>query len=522
MPESLTSTSPQTIPALLRERARTHPDRAAVIGNDGTGAYRELTFAQLHDLAGAVGERLVAHLGGADAASGRHLAWMYGNGNPLVAFVLYHAIARIGAVNVPVNPASTVTEVEEILERTRAGALVAPSPVADALQASAGTIVPADTLADLRAWAGEVVDTAPEADVDVDAPSIVLFTSGTTGRSKGVVHSHRTALAAGAGWREAFGLDATDVYQSMFPVYAGAGLHFSGLACLIGASTYVIDEPRPTSASLRRIERYRSTVYAAVPSIYQYWLAEPRDHLELSSLRLLDFGGSVMHRSTIEALRDALPGVQLVQTYGLTEAGPGGLYLPPAHLDAKLGSIGVVGSGGLRFRVDPSAAEESADAGDGVVGELEFAGPSLMLGYLDDPETTAKVFDGEWMRTGDLVRIDADGFVYFLDRLKDLIIRGGFNISSIEVEEALLAHPAVAQVAVFGVPHDVLGEVVGAAIVPAGDIELDDVRAFAKERLARVKVPAWVVVLDELPISTAGKVLKTVLRGHSDLAEWTG
>lgn len=341
------------------------------------------------------------------------------------------------------------------------------------------------------------------------------------------MHSHLTALAAGAGWREAFDLTDSGVYQSMFPVYAGAGLHFSGLACLLAGATYVIDEPRPTAASLARIDQHRTTVYAAVPSVYQYWLAESLAGFDLSSSRLLDFGGSVMHRATIEALRAVLPGVGLVQTYGLTEAGPGGLYLPSEHLDTKLGSIGCVGSGGLRFRVDPHASPEDAtdtDGTDGTVGELQFAGLSLMLGYLDDPDNTAQVFDGEWMRTGDLVRVDDDGFVYSLDRLKDLIIRGGFNISSIEVEEALLAHPDVRQVAAFGVPHDSLGEVVGAAIVPecAGELDLAELHRFAREQLARVKVPAWVVVLDELPVSAAGKALKSALRGHSGLVEWRG
>jgi acyl-CoA synthetase (AMP-forming)/AMP-acid ligase II len=241
-------------------------------------------------------------------------------------------------------------------------------------------------------------------------------------------------------------------------------------------------------------------------------------------LRLLDFGGSVMHRSTIDALRRAFPGVDLIQTYGLTEAGPGGLYLPPEYLDAKIGSIGCVPSGDLRFRVDTSKTEEYESGADGVIGELLFAGSSIMLGYLDDPAATASVFDGEWMRTGDLVRVDADGFVYFLDRLKDLIIRGGYNISSIEIEETFLTFPNVRKAAAFGVPHRTLGEVVGIAIVPEDprQLDLDALRALAEQRLPRVKVPAWVVVLDDLPVSSAGKVLKSALRSHPDLREWTG
>ena len=519
----------ETIPGLLELRAATHRDAVALIGNDGTGEYQQLSYRELLELSRAVADRIAASARPQPEGAGAPVAWLYGNANALVAFVLYHAIASLGATNVPVNPASSSTEVADVVQRTAAGLLVAPRDGSGEASGLGCPLLPIDSLADLRAFAQHDAAPAARRDVSPDDPSIVLFTSGTTGRSKGVVHSHRTALAAGAGWQEAFGLDDRDVYQSMFPVYAGAGLHFSGLACLLAGATYLVDEPRPTAGSLARIDRHRSTVYAAVPSIYQYWLAEPRSGVDLSSLRLLDFGGSVMHRSTIEALREWLPGVDLVQTYGLTEAGPGGLYLPPEQLDAKLGSIGSVGSGGLRFRVDEKAAPEDArpdgeGTGDGIVGELQVAGPSLMLGYLDDPENTAKVFDGEWMRTGDLVRVDEEGFVYFLDRLKDLIIRGGFNISSIEVEEALLAHPGIRQAAAFGVPHDSLGEVVGIALVPEGPHEPDlaEVRRFASERLARVKVPVWVVVLDELPLSAAGKPLKTALRGHSGLVEWKG
>lgn len=529
MARSADRSAESTIPGLLAARAAERPDDTALIGNDGDGGYVALTYAELHELSDRVGRRMRRALEDAGCdPSGQHVAWTFGNGQALVALVLYHAVAGIGAVNVPINPGASPAEVGEVLTRARVRLLVAPS-AETASSADPGDAPPlvwaVDSLARLRRLAGAEGDAAGASpDVSPDAPSIVLFTSGTTGRSKGVVHSHRTALAAGRGWCEAFALRAGETYQSMFPIYAGAGLHFSWLACLRAGATYLVDEPRPTRASLDRIERYGSAVYAAVPSIYQYWLAEPLAEVDLSSLRLLDFGGSVMHRATIDALRAAVPGVDLVQTYGLTEAGPGGLYLPPELLDAHLGSIGTVGSGGLRFRVDAAAAPEDAvaDGEGGVVGELQLAGPSLMLGYLDDPETTESVHDGEWMRTGDLVRVDREGFVYFVDRLKDLIIRGGFNISSIEVEEALLAHPEVRAAAAFGVPHATLGEVVGVALVPErpAGLDLGEVLEWARARLARVKVPARVVVLDELPVSAAGKVLKTTLRQDPGLVEW--
>lgn len=507
-----------TIAELLQARARDLATHTALVGNDGHGKSRKLTYEELYRLSVGLGvqlERFVERTEDHQPA----IAWTYANSNALVAMVLHHAINTIGAVSVPINPASSATETRTILERTRAALLVGASDTLGHVHTSVPTW-PIDGLDDLgRFGATNLLDRATCSSTP-ETPSVILFTSGTTGRSKGVVHSHGTALAAGEGWRTAFGLRQTDTYQSMFPIYSGAGLHFSSLACLIAGATYVIDEARPISASLARVEANRSTVYAAVPSIYQYWLAEEGTDRDLSSLRLLDFGGSVMHRTTIEALRSMLPGVALVQTYGLTEAGPGGLYLPPECLDRKLGSIGSVGSGGLKFRVDTGASTESeSDDHAGVVGELQFSGPSVMLGYLDDPEGTRQVFDGDWLRTGDLVRVDPEGYVYFVDRLKDLIIRGGFNISSIEVEETLMACPGVGQVAAFGVPHDHLGEVVGVALVPSVDLHLDPAgfREYATRNLARVKTPAWVVIMDELPLSSAGKVLKSNLRSHPGL-----
>ena len=516
--------TPATVPALLAEQARVHGDRTALIGNDGTGVYRRIGFAGLWARACAIAGRLGDTVGRTRDGGASRVCWIYGNANGLTALTIYHGVLAAGGVNVPVNPASTPAEVEAVLALVRPALVIAPAATLAGVSLGDVPGLAIEDLGALEAWAPSgVPGTPPGLAAEPDDTAAVLLTSGTTGRSKGVVHSHRSSLAAGAGWNAAFGHTSADVYQSMFPVYAGAGLHFSGLNCLLTGTTYVVDETRPTSASLRRVDEYGATVYGAVPSIYQYWLAEDLAEHDLSTLRLLDFGGAVMHRSTIEALRERIPRVELIQTYGLTEAGPGGLFLPPEHLDAKLGSIGCVATDGLRFRVDPAAASAEEGAA-GTHGELCLSGTSVMSGYLGDPESTARVFDGEWLRTGDLVRVDDEGFVYFVDRLKDIIIRGGLNISSLEVEETLLAHPGVQQVAAYGHPHESLGEVVAVAIVPAsGGLDLADLRRFATERLARPKVPARVVLVDALPVSAAGKVLKSALRERDDFVEeWEG
>jgi len=509
-----------TLLGLLTARAAQFDRRPAMIANDGMGAYRELSYGELDELARAIGVGLAARMDpDRRQIDQRRICWMYGTSSGLVPFLLYYAIASIGGISVPLNPGSSPDDLRDVLERVDPALVVVP-PGALSGMAVTAPAVPIVTFDDLMALAGtpggQIFPSPTPAD-----PAVILFTSGTTGRSKGVVHTHASAIAAGNGWSRAFGLGPHDRYQSMYPPYAGAGLHFSGIACVLAGATYIVDETRPMSASLARIDEYGATVYAAVPSIFQYWLREDRSTYDLGTLRLLDFGGAVMHRGLIEDLRRYLPQVELIQTYGLTEAGPGGLYLPPEFLDGKLGSIGSVAIEGLRFRVDSSVAD--GRPGPDQVGELEFAGDSIMSSYLDDPEATAAVFDGEWLRTGDLVRVDDDGFVFFLDRLKDLIIRGGFNISSVEVEEALLGFEGVAEVAAFPYPHEALGEVVAVAVVAEGDQPLDlaAFRRYAEQHLARVKVPEHIAVLPALPMSTSGKVLKTQLRTSPELREWT-
>jgi acyl-CoA synthetase (AMP-forming)/AMP-acid ligase II len=511
-----------TLPGLLSARAEQYGRRAALIANDGTGVYRELAFTEFHELALAIGAGLAARIDpGRREIDQRRVCWIADTSSGLVPFLLYHAIAAIGGVSVPLNPGSSADDLRDVLERVDPALVVARSESFAGVTVSA-PLLPVATVDDLLALVGTGERPRTPTPTPAD-PAVILFTSGTTGRSKGVVHTHASALAAGNGWSRAFALGPDDRYQSMYAPYAGAGLHFNGLACLLAGTTYIVDETRPTSASLARIEEYGSTIYAAVPSIYQYWLREERSAYHLDTLRLLNFGGAVMHRGLIEELRAYLPQVDLLQTYGLTEAGPGGLNLPPEFLDGKLGSIGSVAIEGLRFRVDPTvSADDPAPAG-AQIGELQFTGASIMSGYLDDPAATAAVFDGEWLRTGDLVRVDDDGFVFFLDRLKDLIIRGGFNISSVEVEEALLGFEGVREVAAFPYPHESLGEVVAVAVVPheGRAFDLAAFRGYAEQHLSRVKVPDYIAVLPALPISAAGKVLKTQLRTHPELKEWT-
>ena len=308
-----------------------------------------------------------------------------------------------------------------------------------------------------------VDDTAALPTSERDDLASILYTSGTTGLPKGVEHTQESSLAAGIGWADAFRLTGADVLQSPFPIFGGAALHFNGVSSLWAGGTFVV-ATADTAASWSLVEQWRSTVYVAVPSIYQYWLAHPDlGAADLSSLRLLDYGGASMPLPVIVRLREAFPTVRLIQTYGLTEAGPGGTYLPEEYAIERLGSLGSRGAG--RFTEFRVIREDGSDVDADELGELVLRGPSMMRGYHRDPEATRAVFVDGWLRSGDVVRFDTEGFLYLVDRKKDLILRGGYNISGVEIENALLKHPDIAEAAAFGMPHPILGETVAAAVV---------------------------------------------------------
>lgn len=516
--------APQTVPALLAHRATTDAGRIALVANDGTGKYREWTYSALDAVVSSFADLLSRQMRSAGILPrGAQVVWAYDNSSGALALLLYYAVLRAGAVNVPMNPSQTRAETRLLSTRLSNPFVVAPSSeMADGLDETAPRLIVScvgELEQVLQGAAGPASGcAAPRA----ESPSVVLFTSGTTGRSKGVVHTHASAMAAGRGWRHAFELTPQDVYQSTFPIFSGAGLHFNAVACLVAGCTFIIDEPKPTSASLHRVSHRCSTVYAAVPAIYEFWLTELADaKYDLASLRLLDFGGAVMRRETIKALRLALPEVELVQTYGLTEAGPGGLYLPGGLAEEHLGSIGVIATGDLELKVDTTVTGGHHGEAE-LVGELLVAGSSVMAGYLGDQEATDSVFQDGWLRTGDLVRRDASGTFHLLDRIKDLILRGGQNISTIELEDVFLQFPGVREAAAFGLPHERLGESVAAAIVPAelSAFDVDGFKAFVERVVSRHKVPSHFLLVPSLPYSAAGKVLKHSLRASDGMQLW--
>ena len=366
-----------------------------------------------------------------------------------------------------------------------------------------------DRLAELSETPPVVVDlpwtdrSAEPVDVEVrqDDVSDVLFTSGTTGRSKGVMSAHRQALGVARAWAELGGLTERDRYLVINPFFNSFGYKAGLLACVLTGATIVPLATFDVPAAMRLIETERITVVPGPPTIYQIMLDHPdRAHLDLSSLRLAVTGAATVPVVLIERMRAELSFDTVLTAYGLTEAVVATMCRPADDPRTIAHTCGRAAAG-FELRIADS-------------GEVLLRGENVMLGYLDDPAATAEAIDEDgWLHTGDIGRLDERGYLTITDRLKDMYICGGFNVYPAEVEQVLARLRGVAESAVVGVPDERLGEV-GKAYVIRNDpgLSTEDVLAHCKQELANYKIPREVEFRDALPRNASGKVLKRELR----------
>ena len=332
--------------------------------------------------------------------------------------------------------------------------------------------------------------------------SDIMFTSGTTGRSKGAMTSHERTLGVARAWARCAGLTARDRYLVVNPFFHTFGYKAGILACLVSGAALVPLAVFDAGEALRLIEAERITVLPGAPALYLSLLDHPaRAGADLSSLRLAVTGAADVPAALVERMRRELSFDEVLTAYGLTEAVVATMCRPgdPAGLVAATSGRAAAG---FEVRIGPGE-------------EILLRGPNLMLGYLDDPAATAAAIDGDgWLHTGDAGRLDAAGYLAITGRIKDMYICGGFNVYPAEVEQVLARLDGVAESAVIGVPDPRLGEVGRAFLVPRPGHALAeaDVLAFCRERLAGYKVPRQVVFRDALPRNASGKVLKRELR----------
>ncbi|MEA2358707.1 MAG: fatty-acyl-CoA synthase [Solirubrobacteraceae bacterium] len=499
-----------SLTSILVHHAERFPDRVA-LEYDGT----ETTWAQLLD-----GTRRTAGvLREVGVQSGDVVGVLLHNSDRFVE--LMHAISHIGAIFMPINWRLAGAEIAYIVEHSGAAVLVSEpelepllEPVRDQLacrllraQGPAGDGW--DALDELRESVAPAVDAVP---LDEDDVHRLMYTSGTTSRPKGVMITYGNLNAKNASHVVEFGMTAEGVNLACGPLYHVGALDLTTSTMMyLGARTHIVRRFEPT-AVLDAIERHRITDVWLAPVMIKLLVDQPDiGSRDLSSVRLIIDGGEKMPLPLIERVLSAFPNAWFADAYGLTETVSGDTVLDKGRSRDKIGSVGkpVVH---LELRV---VDDEGNDVAAGERGEVILRGPKVCKGYWRDEKATAAALRNGWFHTGDLGVLDEDGFLFIVDRLKDVIISGGENIASSEVERAIYEHAAVAEVAVVGRPDERWLEVPVAYVALAegvADVSAADLEAHCRQRLAGYKVPKAFQFVDALPRNPSGKVLKRELR----------
>ena len=354
----------------------------------------------------------------------------------------------------------------------------------------------------------------PDADRSGSDLAAVMYTGGTTGFPKGVMLSH-DSLASNALGYLAEGVTSGDgralLIAPMFHIAIGALMH----AHVMAAGTNVIAPMFTPQATLRAVQQHRVTHMLIVPTMIQLAVDHPdASQYDLSSLKILAYGGSVISEAVLLRAMKLFPNAGFIQAYGMTELSPCATYLSAQdHRSGKPGLLRSAGRASVTAQVRV-VDEQGHEVPLGSVGEVAVRGPNVMLGYWNKPEQTAAALRNGWMHTGDGGRMDEDGYLYIVDRMKDMIVSGGENVYSAEVENALAQHPAVAASAVIGIPSEQWGESVHAVVVLKPDVTTtaQELTAYCRERIAGYKCPRSVEFRDAMPMTGAGKIQKTELR----------
>jgi long-chain acyl-CoA synthetase len=435
--------------------------------------------------------------------------------------VSYLAVLSAGCVAVPVNPTSPLPEITRELAAIGARAVIAGPGGGDTMagldrasvptlehiiESQAGDVAGAVLLDDLVASAP-----TPLVDREPDDLAVLIFTSGTAGSPKAAMLSHGNLLAnleqcqAHPGRAQ----DSGDVAFAVLPFFHIFGLNVVlGLTLHAGATTVAVERFDPESG-LETIARHGVTVISGVPTMWSSWASLPDAPGDAFATVRLATSGAARLDPDVRHRFEARFGLELTEGYGLTEAAP---VVSSGHgIDAPVGSIGVP-LPGLRVRLVDA---DGQDALVGDAGEIWVQGPNVFRGYWNDPDATrGALTDDGWLRTGDIAVVDDDGYLFLVDRAKDLIIVSGFNVFPAEVEEVIASHPGVDRVCVIGVGHPHTGEAVKAYVVVAdgGHLEEDELIRHCEAHLARYKCPQKVMFVDEIPQSASGKVLRKLLR----------
>jgi long-chain acyl-CoA synthetase len=483
---------------LFTDTAARQPEQVALRLDDLTISYGDLATASTL-VAGLLAERGIE--------PGDRVAVMLPNIPQFAA--LYYGVLRAGGVVVPMNPLLKAREIAYYLNDSGARLIFAWSGAADDAKEGAARVPGADvvevdpaTFADLLAQQQPVDGVVDRADEDT---AVILYTSGTTGQPKGaeLTHSNLTRNVE-VTLSDLLRLTSDDVVFGGLPLF-----HSFGQTCALnaamaaGASVLLLPRFDATEAA-HLLAKHQATVFAGVPTMYAALLGLP-DAPELPALRVCVSGGAALPVEVLHRFEERF-GAAILEGYGLSETSPVASFNQPDN-ERKPGSIGTPVTG-VEMQV---VTADGTPLPFGEVGEIAIRGHNVMKGYWNKPEATEAVLSADgWFRTGDMGRTDEDGYFYIVDRLKDLVIRGGFNIYPREIEELLYEHPDIAEAAVIGIPHAELGEEVAAAVAirPGATVTEAEIRQFVKNQVAPYKYPRVVWFVDALPKGPTGKILK--------------
>jgi len=495
--------------AVLEHHARRTPTKPLCITAGETVTYAEMA-ARSAALAGGLCDRGVGE--------GDVVGLLAYNSAEFLETIF--AVNHLGAIAMPINWRLAGPEVRYILEHSEARAFVCDVDLLDLGDAATSgmdanlvriaiadrTVIGWERLADLR-----VGEAPPRVHADADTVHRLMYTSGTTGRPKGVMITHANLAWKNHAHLVEFGVTSDDLGLACGPLYHVGALDLTTTTLIAAGGTTIIHRMFDAEAVVDEIERSRVTCIWLAPAMVNGILALPGiEQRDLSSVRLLIDGGEKMPIPLIERLQRTFPNAWFADAYGLTETVSGDTFLDKANTLSKLGSVG---RPCLFVELD-IWDEHGASLPAGERGEVVLRGPKVFQGYWRDPEATAKAFEGGWFHTGDIGVRDDDGYLFIVDRVKDMIVSGGENIAGSEVERVLYEHDAVLEAAVVGRADERWGEVPIAFVVlrDGSTATADELVEHCRGQLAKFKVPKDVLFLDALPRNPSGKVLKRELR----------
>lgn len=492
---------------LLERNARKYPFQDAVITEHERFHYQELNI-EVNKFASSLQQ------------------YGIGKGDKVVLFmpnttefvISYFAVLRLGAIIVPINAKLTQQEVTYILKHSDAKALIVHEllmPVVSTIEHNIlliGTGETNDRWKSFEALLNAGVSSQISCSLNEEDEATILYTSGTTGQPKGVLFTYRNILTAAIMMCLEMEMKPESRLLHMMPLSHSAPLHLFLVAGTYVGATHVLSPIFTPEALLKLVGKERTTHFFGAPVAYLFTAKMPNiQSYNLSSMKYWVYGGAPLSSPEVKFIQEKFQTSSLYCVYGLTEAGPTGTLLLAEEHEKHAGSIGKRGALGTEVRI---VNHEGQDVPQGEVGEIVLFTEGIMKGYYKAEEQTKEVLLDGWLRTGDLAKVDEEGYIWVVDRKKDLIISGGVNIYPKEVEEVLVTHSDISEVAVIGVPHPEWGETVKAFIVVSKPIEnpQKECQSFLADKLASYKIPKLFEVVSELPRNATGKILKHVLK----------